>query len=50
MLQQTQVKTVIPYFINFTTKIPNLNSLAKVNDELLMKCWEPMFAHLAMGM
>ena len=40
MLQQTQVKTVIPYFINFTTKIPNLNSLAKVNDELLMKCWE----------
>ena len=40
MLQQTQVKTVIPYFINFTTKIPNLNRLAKVNDELLMKCWE----------
>ena len=37
MLQQTQVKTVIPYFINFTTKIPNLNSLAKVSDELLMK-------------
>ena len=23
MLQQTQVKTVIPYFINFTDKIPN---------------------------
>ena len=40
MLQQTQVKTVIPYFINFTYKIPNLNSLAKVNDNLLMKCWE----------
>mgnify|MGYP001343728599 CR=1 FL=1 len=40
MLQQTQVKTVIPYFINFITKIPNFNSLAKVNDELLMKCWE----------
>ena len=40
MLQQTQVKTVIPYFINFTDKIPNLISLAKVNDNLLMKCWE----------
>ena len=40
MLQQTQVKTVIPYFINFTDKIPNLNSLAKVNDATLMKCWE----------
>jgi len=40
MLQQTQVKTVIPYFINFTDKIPNLNSLAKVNNNLLMRCWE----------
>jgi len=40
MLQQTQVKTVIPYFINFTNKIPNLNILAKVSDKLLMKCWE----------
>jgi len=40
MLQQTQVKTVIPYFINFTDKIPNLDSLVKVNDNLLMKCWE----------
>ena len=25
MLQQTQVKTVIPYFVNFINKIPNLN-------------------------
>jgi len=40
MLQQTQVKTVIPYFINFIDKIPNINSLAKVNDNILMKCWE----------
>ena len=40
MLQQTQVKTVIPYFINFTDKIPNLISLSKVNDNLLMRCWE----------
>ena len=40
MLQQTQVKTVIPYFINFIDKIPNLNSLAKANNNLLMRCWE----------
>ena len=40
MLQQTQVKTVIPYFENFIKKIPNLNSLAKVNNRKLMKCWE----------
>ena len=40
MLQQTQVKTVIPYFNNFITKIPNLKTLAKTNDQKLMKCWE----------
>ena len=40
MLQQTQVKTVIPYFENFINIIPNLKSLAKVNNRKLMKCWE----------
>ncbi len=40
MLQQTQVKTVIPYFNNFISKIPNLKTLAKTNDQKLMKCWE----------
>ncbi len=40
MLQQTQVKTVIPFFSNFVKKIPNLNALSKVNDKKLMKCWE----------
>ena len=40
MLQQTQVKTVIPYFENFIKKIPNLKILAKTNDKKLMKCWE----------
>ncbi len=40
MLQQTQVKTVIPYFKNFIKKIPNLKSLAKTNDQKLLKCWE----------
>ena len=40
MLQQTQVKTVIPYFENFIKKIPNLKTLSKINDKKLMKCWE----------
>ena len=40
MLQQTQVKTVVPYFENFIKKIPNLKTLTKTNDKKLMKCWE----------
>jgi len=40
MLQQTQVKTVIPYFINFIKKIPNINNLAKVKNETLLRYWE----------
>ncbi len=40
MLQQTQVKTVIPYFNNFIKKIPNLKMLARTNDQKLMRCWE----------
>lgn len=40
MLQQTQVLTVIPYFNNFVKKIPDLNSLAKINEKKLLKCWE----------
>ena len=40
MLQQTQVKTVIPYFNNFLKNIPNFKSLAKVNEHKLLKYWE----------
>ena len=40
MLQQTQVVTVIPYFNQFIKKIPNLKSLAKVQDKKLIKLWE----------
>ncbi len=40
MLQQTQVRTVIPFFDNFIKKIPNLSTLAKTRDKKLMKCWE----------
>ena len=40
MLQQTQVKTVIPYFAKFTSKFPNLNSLSKANEKKILKLWE----------
>ena len=40
MLQQTQVVTVIPYFNRFINNIPNLKSLAKVNNKKLIKLWE----------
>ena len=40
MLQQTQVKTVIPYFNNFVKKIPNLKALSKSNEKKVLKLWE----------
>jgi A/G-specific adenine glycosylase len=40
MLQQTQVKTVIPYFNNFLKNIPNLQSLANVSETKLLKNWQ----------
>jgi len=40
MLQQTQVVTVIPYFNRFIKNIPNLQTLAKVQDKKLIKLWE----------
>ena len=40
MLQQTQVKTVIPYFNNFLKDIPNFKSLAKVSETKLLKHWQ----------
>ena len=40
MLQQTQVKTVIPYFNNFVKKVPNLKVLSKCNEKKILKLWE----------
>ena len=40
MLQQTQVKTVIPYFNNFVKKIPNLKALSKSKERKILKLWE----------
>ena len=40
MLQQTQVKTVIPYFNKFTRKYKTLESLSKINENQILKLWE----------
>ena len=40
MLQQTQVVTVIPFFIRFIKKLPSLEDLAKVKENELIKLWE----------
>ena len=40
MLQQTQVKTVIPYFVNFTKKYKTLKALSKSNNKEILKMWE----------
>lgn len=40
MLQQTRVETVIPYFTRFIQTLPDLQSLAEADEELLLKLWE----------
>jgi len=40
MLQQTKVKTVIPYFENFVKKIPNLKTLSRSKEKNVLKLWE----------
>ena len=39
MLQQTQVKTVIPFFNLFITKYPNLNTISKASEENILALW-----------
>ena len=40
MLQQTQVKSVIPYFKEFVLKVPNLKALSKCSEKKILKLWE----------
>jgi A/G-specific adenine glycosylase len=40
MLQQTQVKTVIPYFLRWMQTFPNVRSLAEAPVERVLKAWE----------
>ena len=40
MLQQTQVRTVIPYFNRFTKKFKTLEALSKSSEKQILKLWE----------
>ena len=40
MLQQTQVKTALPYFENFLLHFPDLESLSRSNEKKILKLWE----------
>jgi len=40
MLQQTQVATVIPYFNRFIENIPDIETLARFDNQKLIKLWE----------
>ena len=40
MLQQTQVKTVIPYFHKFVKKFKTIKALSKSNEREVLKMWE----------
>jgi len=39
MLQQTQVKTVIPYFLSFTEKLPDVHALASASEDTVLHLW-----------
>lgn len=40
MLQQTRIEAAKDYFVRFTRELPDIESLASVREERLMKLWE----------
>ena len=40
MLQQTRVAAVMPYFSRFVDALPDVRTLASVDDDALLKLWE----------
>ena len=40
MLQQTQVKTVLPYFARFVERFPTVESLAAADEEDVLRLWQ----------
>jgi len=40
MLQQTQVKTVLPFYRNFLGRFPELKTLAEADMQEVLKIWE----------
>ena len=40
MLQQTQVKTVLPYFERWMGELPTIRSVAEADEDRILKLWE----------
>ncbi|MCP5051847.1 MAG: A/G-specific adenine glycosylase [bacterium] len=40
MLQQTQVATVIPYYLRFLERFPTIETLARASEDEVLKMWE----------
>ena len=40
MLQQTKVKTALPYYNNWIKKLPTIESVSLSNLDILLKLWE----------
>ena len=40
MLQQTQMKTVIPFYERWVNRLPTIGSVARTNIDSLLKLWE----------
>ena len=40
MLQQTQVKTVVPYYLRFVQRFPDVGALAAARLQDVLKAWE----------
>ena len=40
MLQQTQVKTVIPYYLRWLQQFPTIETLANAHQQAVLKAWE----------
>lgn len=40
MLQQTQVKTVLPYFARWLAELPDFSALANATEDRVLKLWE----------
>ena len=40
MLQQTQVATVVPYFLRFIDAFPTIDALARANEQQVLRLWQ----------
>ncbi len=40
MLQQTQIKTALPYYVHFLDCFPTIKDLAQAELDSVLKCWE----------